>query len=140
MDDIDFLVPELAQLRQVVGGEKGLALGLAGEDEHRHRVREGAEHPVERIHSTGPGGDIEHAHGARDARVTFRSHGAGLLVMVADVAQARLARDGVVEMHRPATRDQKNVAHPVIGQFSEDVIREANHRGSFPHSPRRRKP
>ena len=127
VDDVDFLVAELAQRGHVVGGHRGFTLGLAGEDEHRHGIGVGAEDAVDRVESARPGGDVDEAEGAGDARVALGGHGAGLLVVIAGPAEARLARDGIVEVHGAAARDEKDVADPMFDELLDNVIRETHH-------------
>ena len=80
--DLGFLVAELAQPGHRVGGQAGLALDLARDHEHRHRIGPGAEDAVERVDAAGAGGDVDHADAAGDAGIAFRRHRAGLLMVV----------------------------------------------------------
>ena len=60
-DDVDFLVAELTHVGDAVGGHAGLALDLAGEDQHGDGIGPGAEDAVERVDAAGAGGDVEDA-------------------------------------------------------------------------------
>ena len=121
-DDVDFLIAELTQVRQAIGGHAGLALHLSGEDQHRDRVGPRAEDAIQRVDAAGSSGDIQDAWSVRDAGIAFRSHGGRLLMMGADVMEPGGA-DGVVEVHGAAAGDQKNVTRAPLFQSAEDVIR-----------------
>ena len=45
-------------------------------------------------------------------------------MVIADVADARLVADGVVEVHGAAAGDQKDVAHAPIREPADDVVGE----------------
>jgi hypothetical protein len=50
-------------------------------------------------------------------------------MMHADVAQARLAAQGVIEVHGAAAGEQEGIRGAPVRQSAEDVIGEANHWG-----------
>ncbi len=103
-DDVDFLIAKLAQVSQTIGGHAGFALYLSREDQHRDRVGPRAKDAIQRIDAAWAGGYIHDAWSVRNACITFSSHGGGLLVVGADVMEARGA-NGIVEVHGAAAGD-----------------------------------
>ena len=137
-DDVHFLVAQLAQAGQPVGGHAGLALDLAGDHQHRDGVGPGAEDAVEGVDGAGAGGDVDHPDLAGDAGVALGRHRRRLLVVAANVAQAGFRAEGVVQEHRPAAGHQEHVAHAPVGQSTCDVVGHANrHDFLAPKRPRR---
>jgi hypothetical protein len=105
--DLAFLVAQLTQARYRGGGEAGGALDLARDDDHRHRIGPGTEHPVEGIDAARAGGHVQHRWMVGNPRIGFRRHRRGLLMMEADCVEAGLMGEGVVEEHGTAAGDHE---------------------------------
>ena len=109
----------------------GLALDLAGDDEHGDGIGPGAEDSVEGVDAAGAGGDVDHAGLSADAGVGFGGHGGRLLVVIANVVNARLLANGVVEVHGAAAGDQEDVAHAPIRELADDVVGKLHTTSAF---------
>src|SRR5260370_11390193 len=127
-DDVSFLVSELAQARDALGAHAGFALDLPGNDEHRDGVGPSSEDSVERMDPAGPGGHVDHAGLAADAGVSFGGHRGSLFMVIANVLNARLLANGVVEVHGAAPGDEEDVAHTPIRELPDDVVRKLHER------------
>ncbi len=121
-NDVGFLVAQLAKIRSGHGGEARFALHLAGDNQHGNGIGPRAEDSVQCVDASGTGGHVDHADISGDPGVGFGGHGAGLFVVVADELDAGFPAQGVVEMHRSASRDKEDVADTPIGKTAEDVI------------------
>jgi hypothetical protein len=63
-----------------------------------------------------------------DPAIGLGGHRAGLLVMVANISEARFATERVVQMHRTPAGHKKDMAHPAIGQGAENIVGHAHRR------------
>ena len=123
VDDGYFLVAQLAQPGHGRVRQRGGALDLARDHDHRDRVGVGAVHAVQRIEPAGAGGHVHQRRLAGDARIAFGRHRAGLLMVHHREAHALLRGEGVVEKHRPAAGDGEDLLHALRCQPGGDALR-----------------
>ena len=121
----------MAEAGDTESAHAGLTLNLAGDDEHGNGIGPGAEDAIERIDAAGTGRNVDDAGAACDAGVGLGGHRGSLLVMIADVLDARLVANGVIEVHGSAAGDEKDVAHAPIGELTGDVVGELHGRRSL---------
>ena len=131
VDDRPLLVTQLAQAGDGDEVQAGLALDLAGEDQHGDGVGEGAEDAIQGVDAAGAGGDVDHSRFAGDAGIAFGGHGAGLLVVQIGAAQARVGAEGVVEEHGAAAGNAEHLLDALRHQPVGDLLGDGAHgRGS----------
>ena len=126
-NDFTLLVAELAQSWHGRGGQAGRALDLSGEDYHGNRVGPCAMDAVQGVDAAGAGGDIQYRGVAGNACIGFGGHRCGLLMMKTAWCQSWMVGECIIEEHRPATGDEKNVAESIVGQPRSDVVGNGCH-------------
>jgi hypothetical protein len=67
----------------------------------------------------------------RQPEIAVRGHGAALLVVTANVREVRAPADCIVEVHRAAAGDEKDMPDPVLRQHLGDVVGETHHAPPF---------
>ena len=97
---------------------------VAGEEQHRHRVVVRAADAGDQVGRAGAAGGDRAAHAAGDARVGVRRHGAGLLVLRADVGGALGLGNRVDEVQRGAARDDEGMADALLDEELRDDVGE----------------
>ena len=125
--DVDLLDAELAHAEGLAGGGVEHAVGaldLAGEEEGGSGVEPGAGDAGDGVGAAGAGGDHADAEAVGGLGVAFGADGGGLLVRVADRAEAGLGSEGGVEMHGAAAGDEEDVLDAEVGDELEDVVGE----------------
>ncbi len=121
-DDVA-LLDAAASKRQARVADRGRNTGLARENHERLGAHEAAENAR---HGVGRAGSCRHAdrrHAVRDTRVGFRSHGAGLLMVIVGACKARMMAEGVIHVHGKAAGHREDVGDPVVRREIRNVIR-----------------
>ncbi len=126
LHNIDFLVAQLSQ-GQAGASHHGFAFHLAGNHDHAERIDMRAPDAGDGVGGSGAGGHIHGGETVGQPKIAFGRHGAGLLVMTADVLQAVAAPDGVIEVHRAAAGHEKDMVDAVAHQRLRNIIGQAHH-------------
>ena len=122
VDDVDFLVAQLAELQLRARGNGGFLLDLAGNIDGGNGIEPLPDNAGQRIGSARSTSDNNGSHTARSPGVPFGRHRAGLLVMAADIVQIRMPANRIDQMHGSAAGDHKCLPDAVLHQRFHDIV------------------
>jgi hypothetical protein len=135
LQDARLLIAELPEAELGTAVHRGLLLDLSRDVDRRDGVQPLAEYAGERVRTARAARHLNRSQPPRGSKIPLGSDRAGLLVVVADIAQPRMPADGIVQVHRPPASEEEDVTEATVEEEVRDVVGDAHHL-SIPPSAR----